>query len=136
MDLSKIYAVIADDDFMKALEIRKALEFNRITDVDIVRDQGKLWERIYGNEQGMRQPNLIVTDMQYPLSAGADIDKEAGLKLLEKMEKEQIDIPVIICSTGNYEKVPGALGTVWYTERRDINLEFREVLRALNTNVN
>lgn len=131
MDLSKTYAVIADDDIIKAFEIRTALEFSGITDVDIVRDQEKLWERIYGHGQEIRRPDLIVTDMQYPLTTGADVDKEAGFKLIERMEKEQVHIPVIICSSGNYENVPGALGAVWYTDRRDITLDFKEVLRTL-----
>ena len=43
MDLSKLHAVIVVDDIYKAIDIRKALEFNRIIDVDIVRDQEKLW---------------------------------------------------------------------------------------------
>lgn len=136
MDLSKIHAVIADDDIIKAFEIRSAMEINGITDVDIVRDQEKLWEKIYGNGQDARKPDLIVTDMQYPLTAGAGVDKEAGFKLIERMEKEQINIPVIICSSGNYESVPGALGAVWYTGRRDIHSDFKEVLRTLMTNEN
>ena len=135
MDLSKIHAVIADDDIIKAFEIRRALEYSGITDVDIVSDQEKLWERIYGNGQNERKPDLIVTDMQYSLTAGADVDKEAGFKLMERMEKEHICIPIIICSSGYYENVPGVLGTVWYTGRRDINPDFKGVLGTLKPSV-
>ena len=88
-----------DDDFFKGADIRKALEFNGIRSVMIVRNQEKLWNQIYHGEDKI---DLIVTDMQYPLEAGEDIDEEAGFKLIERMEKEKIDIPVIVCSSLNY----------------------------------
>ena len=131
MDLSKLHAVIVDDSILKAIEIRKALEFNRITNVDIVRNQGQLWEKINDGKKGGNRVNLIVTDMRYPLTAGADTDNEAGFKLIERMEQEHIDIPVIICSSSNYESVKGILGSVWYRQNDDINLQFREVLSRL-----
>lgn len=130
MDLSKLHVVIVDDNIYKILEIRKALKANRITDIDDVGDQEKLWERIYGTD-GAKRPDLIVTDMQYPLTAGSGIDKEAGLKLIERMKEEQIDIPVIICSESNYEGVRGILGSVWYREDHDIMLPLRDVLSRL-----
>lgn len=127
MDLSKIHAVIADDDVFKEKNIRKALEFNGIKNITAVRNQEKLWEQIYHSEDPI---DLIVTDMQYPLKAGEAVDKEAGLKLIERMENEKIDIPVIVCSSLNY-RIPEILGSVWYNERNDLNVEFREVLGKL-----
>lgn len=92
-----------------------------------VRDQEKLWEQIYHGENKI---DLIVTDMQYPLEAGAAVDKEAGFKLIERMQKEKIDIPVIVCSSLNYS-IPNILGSVWYNELNDLNLKFKEVLSKL-----
>ena len=43
MELSKIHAVIADDDVFKETNIRKALEFNGIRNIISVRNQKKLW---------------------------------------------------------------------------------------------
>lgn len=131
MNLSKIHAVIVDDSIIKAIEIRKALEFNRIIDVDIVRNQEQLWEKIYDSEKNGNRVNLIVTDMRYPLTAGADTDIEAGFKLIERMEQENINIPIIICSSSNYESVKGILGSVWYRQNDDINTQFKEVLSRL-----
>lgn len=131
MDLSKLHAVIVDDSILKAMDISKALEFSRITDVDIVRNQEQLWEKIYDGEKGGNRVNLIVTDMRYPLTTGADTDVEAGFKLIERMEEEHIDIPVIICSSSNYESVKGILGNVWYRQNDDINLQFKAVLSRL-----
>ena len=68
MDLSKLHAVIVDDSIIKAMEIRKALEFNRITDVDIVRNQEQLWGIIYEGKERRKKVDLIVTDMRYQMT--------------------------------------------------------------------
>ena len=129
IDLSKFHAVIVDDGILKAIDIRKALNFNRITNVDIVSNQEKLWEAIYESKNSSKKVDLIVTDMQYPLMAGGRVDKDAGFKLIERMKEEQIEIPVIICSTSNYEGVTGILGSVWYRgEAGDLEGDFKEVL--------
>ena len=127
MELTKIKAVIVDDDVFKGTDIRKALEFNGIRNIMTVRNQEKLWEQIYRGEDKI---DLIVTDMQYPLEAGEAVDEEAGLKLIERMEKEKIDIPVIVCSSLNYS-IPNILGSVWYNELNDLNLNFKQMLDKL-----
>lgn len=127
MDLSRINAVIADDDVMKGADIRKALEFNGVRNIMTVRNQEKLWEQIYHSEDKI---DLIVTDMQYPLEAGEAVDEEAGLKLIERMKKEKIHIPVIVCSSLNYS-IPDILGSVWYNELNDLDSNFKEVLGRL-----
>ena len=127
MDLSKTKAVVVDDDVFKGADIRKALEFNGIRNIETVRNQEKLWEQIYRGEDKI---DLIVTDMQYPLEAGAAVDKEAGFKLIERMEKEKIHIPVIVCSSLNYS-IPNILGSVWYNELNDLNSKFKEALSKL-----
>lgn len=131
MNLSKLHVVIVDDNYYKIREIRKALEFSGVRDIEDVRDQEKVWDRIYGIRDGVRKPDLIVTDMQYPLTAESDVDTEAGFKLIERMKKEQIDIPVIICSECNYESVRGILGSVWFRQNEDICFPFKEVLGRL-----
>lgn len=131
MDLSKLHVVIADDNVLKAREIRTYLERNGIRDVDVVKDQEKLWEMIYGSVNGVKIPDLIVTDMQYPLTSESGIDMEAGFKLIERMEKEKIDIPVIICSECNYENVRGILGAVCFKWDDDLFFAFNEVLSRL-----
>ena len=130
MDLSKLKALIIDDDIFKAVDIRKALEFNRIYNVTIVTNQEKAWEEIYQGRENGAEVNLIVTDMNYPLAAGAPSDKEAGFKMIERMKEEKIDIPVIICSSLNYQE-PEVLGSVWYNKLNDIEMSFKEVLRKL-----
>lgn len=127
VNLSKIKAVIVDDDVFKGTDIRKALEFNGIRNIMTVRNQKELWEQLY---HGGEKTDLIVTDMQYPLEAGEAIDEEAGFKLIERMEKEKIDIPVIVCSSLNYV-IPNILGSVWYNKLNDLDFNFKEVLGRL-----
>ena len=127
MELSKIKAVIADDDVIKGNDIRKALGFNGVRNTITVRNQEKLWEQIYHSEDKI---DLIVTDMQYPLEAGEAVDAQAGLKLIERMKKEKIEIPVIVCSSLNYS-IPDILGSVWYNELNDLDSSFKEVLGRL-----
>ena len=74
--------------------------------------------------------DLIVTDMHYPLAKGMEADYDAGFILIERLKKEEINIPVIICSSSNYTE-PGILGTVWYNELCDLNRDFRELLNKL-----
>lgn len=106
------------------------MEFSGIRNIMTVGNQEKLWEQIYHGENKI---GLIVTDMQYPLKAGEAVDEEAGFKLIERMEKEKIDIPIIVCSSLNY-RIPGILGGVWYNKLNDINFNFKEVLGKLEKN--
>ena len=92
-----------------------------------VRNQEKLWEQICRGEDKI---GLIVTDMQYPLGEGEAVAEEAGLKLIERMEKEKIEIPVIVCSSLNY-RIPNILGSIWYNKLNDLDFSFKEVLGKL-----
>lgn len=125
--MSGIRAVIVDDDVFKGNDIRKALEFNGVRNITIVRNQEKLWEQIYHGEDKI---DLIVSDMQYPLEEGGAVDAEAGFKLIERMGKEKIDIPVIICSSLNYS-IPDILGCVWHNRLNDLDANFKEILGKL-----
>lgn len=130
MNFSNIKAIIVDDDVFKRTDIRKALEFNGIRNIITVGSQEKLWEQIY---QGEDKIDLIVTDIQYPLEEGEAADEEAGFKLIERMKKEKIDIPVIVCSSLNYS-ISDILGSVWYNRLNDLEDGFREVLSKLGQN--
>ena len=129
MDLSKINVVIADDNGIKRADIRRALGSNGVQNIMSVGNQEELWEQIYHGENKI---DLIVTDKEYPLEAGKAPDKDAGLKLIERMKKEKIDIPVIVCSSADCRNnIPDILGIIWYDERNDLNFDFKEVLGRL-----
>ena len=50
------------------------------------------------------------------------------------MKEKGIQIPVIICSTINYQS-EDAIGTVWYNKMKDLNFEFKEVLGRVMDNL-
>ena len=130
MDLKEIKALIIDDDIYKTIDIQRALEFCGITNIKTVSNQKSGMKYLYQCKEDGMPVELIVTDMHYPLEAGEKADEEAGFKLVERLEQEQIDIPVIICSSLNF-KEPRVLGTVWYNKMRDLNQDFKAILDTL-----
>ena len=120
--------MIADDEILKAMEIKRTLARQGISDVDIIRNQEQLWEEIYRSLAEGKTIDLIVSDMQYPLASGEKPDEESGLKLIERLKEEKLEIPVVICSSIRYRDIPGALGCVWYNRLTDLEAAFREVL--------
>ena len=126
--------LLLEDNIYKAMDIISALRFCGINNRDVI------WEHYqdvgFGRIQECNKQNtpiqLIVTDMHYPLCAGAESDREAGFKLMERLKQEGLNIPVIICSTGNFESLSSeVLGTVHYNPNRDLNWDFREILKKL-----
>ena len=128
--MKKFNVLIVDDSIIKSMDIRKALEFNGIKDIQLVGNQAAVWEAIEKGEETGKRIDLIVTDMQYPLNPGQDVEHNAGFILLDELKRKEKDIPVIICSSINYNE-PAALGCVWYSKLTDIEFEFQEILRRL-----
>lgn len=130
MRMSDLQVLVVDDNVFKAVDIKKALEFNGIRNITLVRNQEDVWGEIDKSKENGKSIDLIVTDMHYPLESGLEADYNAGYILLERMKERGIQIPVIVCSTQNFHS-PDALGTVWYNELRDIESDFKEILRNL-----
>ena len=126
MKMNERNVLVVDDNVFKSIDIKRALEYNGISKVTMVDVQEDVWKLIKEGERF----DLIVTDMHYPLHRGEKADHKAGFILIEKMKEKGIDIPVIICSTRNFTS-SDVLGTVWYSELKDINLEFKNVLGRL-----
>lgn len=130
MNPSNLRALIVDDSIIKTMDIKRALEFNGIRDIRLVGNQEAVWEEIEKGEETGERIDLIVTDMHYPLHPGSEADHNAGFILLDELKRKGMEIPVIICSSKNYNE-PEALGCVWHSERTDINFDFKEILRKL-----
>lgn len=126
-DLIKEKVLILEDDLFKATDVRRALQYCGIRDIHHVTNQEAGFAYIYKCQE--EEPvTLVVTDMHYPLADGTVSDTEAGFKLIERFEREGIEIPIIICSSRNFRE-PRVLGTVWYSLLRDLNHEFYEILK-------
>ena len=130
MNLSELKALIVDDNVYKTIDIKRALEYSGIKNIITARNQEDGFELIYQSRRTKAPIGLIVTDMRYPLASGMDEDREAGFKLIERLNAERLNIPVIICSTSNI-KEPSILGTVWYSALSDLNQDFQKILERL-----
>lgn len=130
MSLAEIRALVIDDSVYKAIDITRALEDAGIKEVVRVRHQEAGFEKIYESREAGKPIGLIVTDMHYPLDAGMEADYDAGFQLIERLRKERIHTPVIICSSVNYEETE-VLGCVWYSAQRDLGRDFKLVLEKL-----
>ena len=122
--------LVVDDEVIKYMAIKKALEFNGIREIQIVGNQEAVWEEIEKAEQRDEKFDLIVTDMHYPLREREEPNPDAGFILLDEMEKRGYQIPVIICSSLNFRE-PRALGCVWYRENESLEFAFMDVLQRI-----
>lgn len=122
--------LIAEDNIIKYFEIKRALEFNGICDIVYVGNQASVWDEIEKSEQSGNKIDLIVSDVHYPLCAGQEANVEAGFILLKEMKKRKCNIPVILCSSQNYN-IPEALGCVWYNKNRCLEQDFKEIFQRV-----
>lgn len=125
LNFATLRVLIVDDNIFKTMKIRNVLMENGISTIIMVDNQQDAWNEIVG-----KSVDLVVTDMHYPLSMFGIPDERAGFKLIERMKKSNIQIPVIICSTRNYESAD-VFGSVWYNEIVDMNQAFRNILGKL-----
>ena len=122
-----ITILLIEDNIYKAIDIERALETCGIKKIIRVGYQEAALEIIKSN----KAINLIVTDMRYPLYRGGDEDIEAGFKLVTAIKNMKLQIPVVLCSTSNYETVSDVYGTVWYSELNDIKRDFQKIIEKL-----
>ena len=129
MGLSETRVLIIEDNVYKAIDIKRALSMSGIRDILKVNNQEEAWKIIYNSMNQEKEISLIVTDMHYPLASGGIADEEAGFKLIERLKEEGIKIPVIVCSSYKYN-ISEILGSVWYSNLRDLDLDFKELLEG------
>lgn len=122
--------LVIEDEIIKYMEIKKALEFNGIREIQMAEEQESAWEEMEKAEEQGLQFDLIVTDMHYSLKKREAPNPDAGFILLDEMEKRGYKIPVIICSSLNFRE-PRALGCVWYHKNANLEFDFKDVLQRL-----
>ena len=74
--------------------------------------------------------DLAISDMHYPIRRGEVADWEAGEYFLKALAERNINLPVIICSTRNY-RIPGAYGSVWFSDLSDWERDLRNLINGL-----
>lgn len=120
-----------EDNVFKHLDICKVIERGNFTalEIDWVRN---LEEGILGIEKSIVNEtpyDLIITDMWYPQKAGGT-DADSGEELFKLAAEKEWDIPIILCSSGNY-RIPGILGSVHYSENEDWETELLNLIKKL-----
>ena len=120
-----------EDNVFKHLDICKALRAGGLTELNIdckgnLKDGIELIEK--HNEMG-KPYDLIITDMWYPESFGGR-EAESGDKLIKIAQENRWRIPIILCSSVNYN-YPDILGSVHYSENEDWENKLLQLVRKL-----
>lgn len=129
MILSELKVLLVEDNVYKRIDIRNALSLYGIKNVICVNFLQAGLEEIY-KSMNAEPISLIITDMHYPIERVGEAVTDAGNQLIKRLQNEDINIPVIVCSSVPYQ-IPEILGTIWYDERRDLNRDIKELLDKL-----
>lgn len=129
MILSELKVLLVEDNVYKRIDIKNALSLYGIKNVVCVNYLQAGMEEIY-KSMDTEPIGLIITDMHYPIERVGGEVPDAGNQLIKRLQSEDINIPVIVCSSVPYQ-IPEILGTVWYDERRDLNRDLKELLDKL-----
>ncbi len=129
MILSELKVLLVEDNVYKRIDVKNALSLCGIKNVVCVNYLQAGMEEIY-KSMDTAPIGLIITDMHYPIERVGGEVPDAGNQLIKRLQSEDINIPVIVCSSVSYQ-IPEILGTVWYDERRDLNHDIKELLDKL-----
>lgn len=117
-----------EDDPFKQNEIKSVLRGMGITDITLVECVDDAIKSVLESIDNNNPYNLIISDMQFPLFSDGKIDDRAGCKFFEELKRQNVNIPVIMCSSANLVKIPGTLGSVHYSKNTDLREEFRRLI--------
>lgn len=117
-----------EDNTIKHHEIKSALNRMGITDIMLAECENDAVISVLESIENNIPFDLIITDMQFPLSSNGRPDDDAGMKLLAELKEHNVDIPVIVCSSYRL-RLPDVLGCVHYCpEKTDLWEEFRNLI--------
>ena len=120
-----------EDSVDKHMEVCRELRKMGITSVEWATSVGEGLEKIETAIQNGAPFDLAISDMHYPIRRGEIADWEAGEYFLKALAERNINLPVIICSTRNY-RIPGAYGSVWFSDLSDWEMELRSLIDELS----
>lgn len=126
MEIRRVLCV--EDNSEKYMAIHRFLRNQEISKVDWATNAERAMSSIEEATNSDRQYDLIISDMHFDYF-GTD-DREAGEKLMYLLREKGYDIPIIFCSSQNWN-IPGAFGSIFYNPRRDWELEAADLLRRL-----
>ena len=130
MKIKKVINI--EDTILKHIAIKRELESEGIRQVVLADNSEKGIEEIERVEAAGDPYDLLVCDMHFNFF-GKD-DTEAGEKTLKLLREKGINIPVIFCSSQNWQ-IPGSIGTVFYNERRYWEQDMREMIKKAEATI-
>lgn len=117
-----------EDSAIKRAEINRILEDLRVFDVVWVKNMEDGQEAIKKAIADQKPFDLAITDMNYPLASGESSEVMAGEHFMDWVKKEGLSLPIIVCSSINYD-YPGVWGNVWYQPARDWESDMRDCVK-------
>ena len=118
-----------EDTILKHIAIKRALNKAGIGAVDHAATGDKGLEMIDTAIKEGKPYDLVITDMHFPIYG--ELDDQAGLKIIEELKRQEIDTPVVVCSSVRYN-IPEAQECIYYNEKSgDIDTDIREMLQNL-----
>jgi CheY-like chemotaxis protein len=120
-----------EDDGMKHSAIKRVLNDMGITEITWVKNVEDGMDEIKAAIKNDTPFDLAITDMQYYLRKGEKVNPDAGDIFIEKMKNNNIDIPIIVCSSFNLD-YKNVYGCVWYVDNNDWETQLRNLLKALS----
>lgn len=124
-----IKVINIEDDAIKYVAIRRSLKSNGVSEVDRARNAEEGLDMIDNAIEKDEPYELLVLDMQFPVSG--TYNKEAGRYVIKELKSKNINIPIIICSSINYD-IPDVVGCIFYNKSRNLNWDMKEVLEKAN----
>lgn len=116
-----------EDNAYKSVAIKAALKWNGITDVTLCDNAGDSLDQLELAVCNGSPYDLLVLDMQFPVTPNGVVHVDAGMYVLDELERRNIAIPVIVCSTDRLQ-ISGVVGCIHYDMRNDLNMDMKEML--------
>ena len=123
-----IKVINIEDDAIKHAAIKRALKSNGVLEVDRARNAEEGLDMIDNAIEKGEPYDLLVLDMQFPVSG--TYNKEAGRYVIKELKSKNINIPIIICSSINYD-IPDVAGCIFYNKSRNLNWDMKEILKKV-----
>ena len=119
-----------EDDPIKHHQIKNALNRMGINDITLAECENEAIISVLESIENNNPFDLIITDMQFPLSSNGKPDDDAGVKFIAELKEHNVDAPIIVCSSYRL-RLPDVLGCVHYhPEKTDLWEEFRKLIVA------
>ena len=117
-----------EDMMIKHCEISRALQYNGYPGAEYAKNAEEGLRMIEDALAEGKPYELLITDMEFPVNGV--VNSKAGIFVMEELERKEIQIPIIVCSSVQYDfsERKNVIGSVFYNKNRDLNWDFREAL--------